>query len=287
MRDHLVAIQGSISSFHDVAARKYFGETANVLECGSFREVCSKIEQNQADYGIIAIENKVAGSILLNYQLIETFGLKILGETFLPIQLQLLVKPGTQLSEIKEIISHPMALGQCQLFLSGLEGVQVTEFKDTATSAKLIQDSPGNHIAVIGGPKVAETYGLEALLENVSDETWNYTRFYILSKNGDVAEQPNKASVTIRLANESGQLLKVLNVLAKYNHNMTKIQSIPIPNDHTTYSFHLDIEFEEKATIDAALIEIQDVVISSTVLGVYKSEPLPITENVTKQALTA
>ena len=71
MRNHLIAIQGSVSSFHDLAAKKYFGEEVTTVECNSFKEVCDNLAKNQVDYGIIAIENKVAGSILMNYQLIH------------------------------------------------------------------------------------------------------------------------------------------------------------------------------------------------------------------------
>src|ERR1700751_4213979 len=105
MRNHLIAIQGSVASFHDLAAKKYFGEEVSVLECGSFKEVCDKIARNEVDYGIIAIENKVAGSILLNYQLIEKYGLHIIGETYLPIELQLFGKQDAKKEKIKEIIS--------------------------------------------------------------------------------------------------------------------------------------------------------------------------------------
>ena len=88
MRNHVVAIQGSVSSFHDLAAKKYFGEDINIVECNSFRDVCDQLSKNQVDYGIIAIENKVAGSILLNYQLIDEFDLSIIGESYLPIEFQ-------------------------------------------------------------------------------------------------------------------------------------------------------------------------------------------------------
>ena len=126
MRNHLIAIQGSVASFHDLAAKKYFGTEVSIKECGSFKEVCDKIASNKVDYGIIAIENKVAGSILLNYQLIEKFDLHVIGEIYLPIELQLLGKKGAKLKDIKEIISHPMALGQSQLFLSDNENLLVT-----------------------------------------------------------------------------------------------------------------------------------------------------------------
>lgn len=276
MRNHVIAIQGSVSSFHDLAAKKYFGEDVTVLECGSFKEVCDKLANNKVDYGIIAIENKVAGSILLNYQLIDTHNLNIIGETYLPIELQLLAKPGTKLSDIREIISHPMALGQCQLFLSGLENVVVSEFKDTATSAKLVAADTENKLAVIAGPTVGKTYGLDVVVDNVGDENPNFTRFYILSKGADFDPNPNKGSVTLKTHNHVGGLSDILVVLKEANLNLTKIQSVPIPKTPSSYAFHLDIEFDDKKVFDAAINKLSPFVESIKILGVYKGEGLAI-----------
>ena len=276
MRNHLIAIQGSVSSFHDLAAKKYFGEDVTILECGSFKEVCDKLAKNQVDYGIIAIENKVAGSILLNYQLIDTHNLHIIGETYLPIELQLLAKPGTKLGDIREIISHPMALGQSQLFLSSLDNVVVSEFKDTATSAKLVAGDKENKLAVIAGPTVGKTYGLEVVKDNVGDENPNFTRFYILSKGADFDSHPNKGSVTLKTHNHVGGLSDILVVLKEKNLNLTKIQSVPIPQNPSTYDFHLDIEFEDKKVFDETITKLAHIVESIKVLGVYKGESLPI-----------
>jgi prephenate dehydratase len=276
MRNHVIAIQGSVSSFHDLAAKKYFGEDVTVLECGSFKEVCDKLANNKVDYGIIAIENKVAGSILLNYQLIDTHNLNIIGETYLPIELQLLAKPGTKLSDIREIISHPMALGQCQLFLSGLENVVVSEFKDTATSAKLVAADKENKLAVIAGPTVGKTYGLDVVVDNVGDENPNFTRFYILSKGADFDPNPNKGSITLKTHNHVGGLSDILVVLKEANLNLTKIQSVPIPKTPSSYAFHLDIEFDDKKVFDAAINKLSPFVESIKILGVYKGEGLAI-----------
>lgn len=276
MRNHVIAIQGSVSSFHDLAAKKYFGEDVTVLECGSFKEVCDKLANNKVDYGIIAIENKVAGSILLNYQLIDTHNLNIIGETYLPIELQLLAKPGTKLSDIREIISHPMALGQCQLFLSGLENVVVSEFKDTATSAKLVAADSENKLAVIAGPTIGKTYGLDVVVDNVGDENPNFTRFYILSKGADFDPNPNKGSITLKTHNHVGGLSDILVVLKEANLNLTKIQSVPIPKTPSSYAFHLDIEFDDKKVFDAAINKLSPFVESIKILGVYKGEGLAI-----------
>jgi prephenate dehydratase len=270
MRNHVVAIQGSVSSFHDLAAKKYFGEDINIVECNSFRDVCDQLSKNKVDYGIIAIENKVAGSILLNYQLIDEFDLSIIGETYLPIELHLLGKKGTKLSDIKEIISHPMALGQCQYFLTSLENVTATEYRDTATSAQLISKENDKHLAVIAGPMIEERYNLERIVSNVGDEKINYTRFYILSKGNDYDENSDKASITLQTKNEIGCLSDVLSILKKNKINLTKIQSVPIPHNTSAYAFHLDLEFEDKQILEQSMKEIEPYVISQKILGIYK-----------------
>lgn len=274
MRNHHIAIQGSIASFHDLAARKYFGEDITIDQCGSFYEVCDKLSKNLVDYGIIAIENKVAGSILLNYQLIDLFDLSIIGETYLPIELNLLTKPGVTLAEIREIISHPMALGQCQQFVSSLDNVKITEFKDTSTSAKLIKEQSLDDVAVIAGPAVAQKYELETLVDNVCDERINYTRFYILSKGNDVVENPNKTSINLVTDNAPGSLVDILTVFKEYNLNVIKIQSVPIPNNSQQYAFHLDIEFEDKAILFHAFDQAEKLAKSLKIQGIYKGELL-------------
>jgi len=270
MRNHLIAIQGSVASFHDLAAKKYFGQEVSVLSCGSFKEVCDKIANNKADYGIIAIENKVAGSILLNYQLIESYDLKIIGEIYLPIELQLLGKPGIKLEDIREIISHPMALGQSQIFLARNEGVTITEYKDTSSCAKLVAEDVSGTLAVIAGPALAKTYNLEVLNDNVGDVEQNFTRFYILSKEADYEEGANKASITLQTKNAAGKLSDVLVIIKEHGLNLTKIQSVPIPNNQNSYAFHLDIEFDDKTLFEKTLKVLEEETLSLKNLGIYK-----------------
>lgn len=272
MRSHKVAIQGSVSSFHDLAAKKYFGEDINIIECNSFRDVCKQLSENKVDYGIIAIENKVAGSILLNYQLIDEYELNIIGETYLPIELHLLGKKGAKIEDVKEIISHPMALGQCQYFLSSLENVEATEYRDTATSAKLVSNESKNQLAVIAGPMIEEKHGLERIVSNVGDEKINYTRFYILSKGEDYVSTPNKASITLQTKDEIGSLSNVLKKLAENNINLTKIQSVPIPQNTSAYAFHLDLEFENKTNLDKAIADIDPYILYQKTLGIYEKD---------------
>ena len=279
MRDHKIAIQGAISSFHDLAAKKFFGEDIEVIECGTFKEVCHKVADNGVDYGIIAIENKIAGSILLNYQLIDSFDLNIIGEVYLPIELHLLTLPGTNLNEIREVISHPIALAQCQNFLDNLEDVKVTEFKDTATSAEMVSSKGQKEVAVIAGPAVGRRFGLEQNVQHVGDETHNYTRFYILSKARDILNRANKASITMTTQESIGSLSKLLTIIKDFNLNLTKIQSIPIPNDPSKYSFHLDIEFERMADFKSAFKRIEKEVVRAKILGIYPAGEIPLVQH--------
>jgi prephenate dehydratase len=272
MRNHVIAIQGSAASFHDLAAKKYFGEDVTSLECGTFREVCDKISNNKVDYGIIAIENRVAGSILLNYQLIQQYDLRVIGEVYLPIELQLLAKQGVQLKDVKEIVSHPMALGQSQQFLAELDSVIVTEYKDTATSAKIVVDGKNNTMAVIAGPAVGKKYGLEVLVDNVCDVKLNYTRFYILSKGDDYVTNPDKASVMLQTYNKPGMLSDALNIIKKNVLNLTKIQSVPIPEEDNIYAFHLDIEFDDADLFAKTIKELELTTKLVKVLGKYKKQ---------------
>jgi prephenate dehydratase len=274
MRNENIAIQGSIASFHDQAAKKFFGNDINIIECGSFREVCERLSKNQVDYGIIAIENKVAGTILLNYQLIEHYDLNIIGETYLPVELFLIGNEGVTLNDVQEIISHPMALGQCQDFLSGLEDVKITEYKDTAESAKLIIKNQDKHVAVIAGGSVVEHYGLNKISENICDEKVNFTRFYIMTKGNYNVEHPDKASVNLISQSAIGSLSEILLVFKKYQINLTKIQSVPIPNNTEQYIFHLDLEFTDRNDLELALDEVKILAQQLKVLGIYKSAKL-------------
>jgi prephenate dehydratase len=274
MRNYQIAIQGTTASFHHLAAENYFGNDIELVDCSTFKEVCERISKNQADYGVMAIENSIAGSILLNYQLVETYELNIIGEVFLPIDLHLCVLPGTQLNEIKIIRSHPMALAQCQSFLEIYPEIELKTHDDTASAGKFVKEQQDASTGIIAGTAVANTYGLEILYPSIADVKQNYTRFYILSKGAMKAENPSKASVNIQLENEPGTLNRALSILANYNLNLSKIQSLPLQNKQQLIPFHLDIEFESLTQFNAALSELQQSIPAAHILGIYEKKHL-------------
>src|SRR5690606_8678034 len=127
-----VAIQGIAASFHEVAALTYFGKSAQVetIECLTFHALCEQLDKGAAQYAVMAIENSIAGSILPNYFLLQSYHFSIIGELYLPIHMHLLALPGVKKQDIKCIESHPMAIRQCAEYIQGLEGVEVRESDD-------------------------------------------------------------------------------------------------------------------------------------------------------------
>ena len=270
MRNHKVAIQGTISSFHDLAARRFYGEDIELICCTNFRSVCEKVFQNEADYAVMAIENFTAGSILSNYNLIEEFDLKVIGETYERIQFHLMGNKGAKTENANQVLSHPIALAQCQDFLRKHEYLQPIEFSDTAGAAKKIAENGDLHMLAIANKETAKTYGLEILERNIETNPQNYTRFLILTKYGSSPTDTNKASLSFRTENKPNELVKILKIFSEKELNCTKIQSVPVPNTQLEYSFHLDIEYADYKLYKAACEEMEHICRSSKILGEYK-----------------
>lgn len=135
-----VAIQGIAGSYHDIAARNYFeGEEIEIIGCNTFRDVISTIKKDPSILGMMAIENTIAGSLLQNHELIRESGLQVIGEYKLRISHSLVALPGTNIHDVKEVNSHPIALMQCTDFLDTLPNAKVVEKEDTAMSARWIR----------------------------------------------------------------------------------------------------------------------------------------------------
>lgn len=268
-----VSIQGFEGSFHQVAARQYFGKDVEVITCATFREVV-KIASNkkESDGGVMAIENSIAGSILPNYNLLQKSNLRITGEVYLQIKQNLLVNPGVKLEDIREVHSHHMALQQCLGYLDQHHW-KLVETEDTALSAKHVHQKKSKHIAAIASKLAAELFGLEVIAPNIHTMKNNYTRFLILHREGEVAEKEdaNKASVNFNTDHSRGSLAKVLSRIADGGINLSKLQSFPIPGSDFKYSFHADMEFESLGQFQRVITQISPLTENLKVYGVYKN----------------
>jgi prephenate dehydratase len=266
-----VAIQGITGSFHEDAAQRYFtGEDIDIIECRTFRKVCQLVDQDEADIAVMAIENAIAGSLLENYSLMSDFHLKIIGEIFLHIQMNLMVLPGVKKKDIKEIHSHPIALKQCAEYIDGTFGeISMDDNFDTAGAAKNVVKNKLNEVAAIGNERSAKIYGLDILEKGIETNKQNYTRFLILSKHNEINEEANKASVSLQVGHFHGSLAKVLNIFAENEINLTKIQSVPIIGKPDEYNFHIDIEWEDISKYEHAIHQVLKNTSSLTIHGEY------------------
>jgi len=264
-----VAIQGIAASFHELAAFTHFKEPIDTIECLSFHVLCEHLKNDRADYAVMAIENSIAGSILPNYFLLQEYHFSIVGELYLPIHMHLLALPGVKMSEIKTIESHPMAIRQCSDYLQKLTGVDVRESDDTALSARKIKEKKLKDTAAIANEQAAKKFGLQILEKRIETHKKNFTRFLILTKQGDVPGS-NKASLSFEVANEAGSLANVLTSFKDNDINMTKIQSIPIIGKPKEYSIHVDVEWKRRKNYDVALGQVLRQTRNLNVLGEYK-----------------
>jgi prephenate dehydratase len=267
-----VAIQGIATSFHEVAAMSFFGASAEVetVECLSFHELCESLDKGRSNYAVMAIENSIAGSILPNYFLLQSYHFSIIGELYLPIHMHLLALPGVKREDIKVIESHPMAIRQCAEFIYSLSDVQVRESDDTALSAKRVKELNLKDTAAIANEFAAKKYGLEILEKRIETHKKNFTRFLILSKRSNGKIESDKASLSFEVAHEVGSLAETLMIFKNNKINLTKIQSIPIIGKPSEYSIHVDVEWKERKSYDDAIHQVLRQVKNLNILGEYK-----------------
>jgi prephenate dehydratase len=268
-----IAIQGGYGAFHEIAAYKYFDDREiEIVPRNTFKDLFKALKDGKVDYGITAIENSLAGSILPNYSLLLESNMKVIGEIYLKIKQNLVALPGQKIEDIKEVYSHPMAILQCQVFFDDYPAIRLIDSIDTALSAKKISEQKLMGIAAIASDLAAEKYQLEIIAEGIETHKKNYTRFLILEdKNGDNFKDPNvnKASLTFALAHKIGSLSKILSLFSFYDINLSKIQSMPIIGRNWEYQFYIDVEFENYEIYRQAVKAVEPFTSNICILGEY------------------
>ncbi len=267
-----VAIQGVAGSYHELAALKFFGESLELDMCYSFPALFKSINEGKVGYAVLAIENTVAGTLLPNYAMLRNSDCVIIGEVYLRIEHQLLALPGQDITKLREVHSHPMALMQCHAFFDQYPHIRLVETADTAASAAEIREKNWAGIAAVASKLAASTYDLEILAAGIETNKRNFTRFLIIMPEKEahgISLQPDKASLSFNLAHNVGSLAQVLMVLGSHGMNLSKIQSLPIVGQEWEYFFHIDLEFDSYEQYQRALAAIQFLVNDLKILGEY------------------
>lgn len=273
-----VAIQGTLGSFHDIAAHQFFqDEEIELICCATFEEVFDAARKDSQVVALAAIENTIAGSLLHNYELLKQSNLQIIGEHKLRISHSICCLPEENWEDITEVNSHPIALMQCREFLSQHPKMKIVETEDTALSAEIIKKNNQKGHAAICGKGAAEMYGMKILQEGIETNKHNYTRFLVMADPWQVDDwnrhnpmQANKASIVFTLPHAEGSLSQVLSILSFYRINLTKIQSLPIIGREWEYQFYVDVMFDNLLRYKQSITAITPLTKELKILGEYQ-----------------
>lgn len=268
-----IAIQGIKGSFHHQVVKEYFSENVDIDECLSFEELIDSLIAGKSDQAVMAIENSIAGPIIPNYALIDKNNLHIIGEHYLNIQQNLMALKGQKIEDIKEVHSHPMALLQCMDFLKQYPSIKLIEDKDTAETARRIQEKQLTGIAAIASVTASEMYDLDIIASSIQTIKNNMTRFVIIKKQNSFLPESeiNRASIKFELDHKRGSLAAVLNVMSDCKLNLTKIQSLPKIETPWKYSFFVDVTFEKYEDFAKAKALLNIMAEYFKILGEYKN----------------
>ncbi len=236
----VVACQGVEGAHSSAACQKIF-EKPSIMYCQSFEAVFQAVQGGLCSYGVVPLENSSAGSVTQIYNLMSEYNFNIVRSTKMQIQHNLLAKKGTKLEDIKEIFSHPQAIGQSSEFLKML-GIKVTECANTAIAAKMVSESQRSDIAALSSESCAFQYDLDIVKQNVQNTKNNYTRFICFSKNLEIYPGADRTSLLIRTPHRAGALYSVMASFNSLGINIIKLESRPVPESDFEFMFYFDID---------------------------------------------
>ena len=237
----VVACQGVEGAYSQIACDKLFS-LPHIMFFNNFKGVFQAVEKGMCQYGILPIENSLYGSVTQVYDLMKQHNFHIARSIKLKIDHVLLTKPGSKISDIKEIFSHEQAIGQCNNYLQNMKNIKVTVCENTAVAAELVASSQRNDIAALSSENCAELYGLEILSSNVQDNGNNYTRFICISKNLEIYPGAGKVSLILSVPHKPGSLFEMISKFSALGLNLTKMESRPIPGKDFEFMFYLDMD---------------------------------------------
>ena len=270
------------------AMEDVFGEAVQGISCQSFQGVMEAVENGQADYGVLPIENSSTGGISTNYDLLLNYKNAIVGEYVMKIDQCLLALPGTKLEDIRTVFSHPQALMQCSAFLNdnGLKQISVentavaakrvveegVKYGSPAAAAKKVAQDKDKTQAAIASRRAAKEYGLEIVADSIQQEKNNCTRFIIIGPKEVYTKESNKLALCIELPHQSGTLYRILSHFLYNDLNMTQIESRPIPGRNWEYRFFVDVEGNlDDAAVQNALRGVKEESAFMRVLGNFEA----------------
>lgn len=268
-----VAFQGELGAYSQLAVHQLLGERVELLPCAQFRAVFEAVAEGQAEAAVIPIENSLHGSVHENYDHLLEFGLAIVGETQVRISHNLIAHPEVRLRNVRRVFSHPVALNQCLRFFAAHPELERVPFYDTAGSVKMLMEQGLRDAAAIASSAAAETYGARILRRAIEDDRANFTRFFLLRRDGEqrlrrVKEW--KTTLAFSTRNIPGALFRALSAFALRDINLSKIESRPLRGRPWEYLFYVDfLGHVDEPRCRRALEHLGELADTLKVLGCY------------------
>lgn len=266
-----VACQGVRGAYAHHAAEALFGNP-EVSFFSDWQAVTDAVLDGRCTYGVLPIENSTRGSVSAVYELLRSRRVHIVRGCRLAIRHALLGLPGTSLGEIREVRSHEQALGQCAGWLDAHPALARVTAPNTAMAAEAVAQAGRRDLGAIASPDCAELYGLDVLLNDVTDCGFNYTRFVCIAREPSVTPDADKLSLIVTLPHRPGSLAALLSRFAARGLNLTKLESSPIPGRDFEFMFCIDLDAPVPEELPGLLNDIGDQVESLTVLGLYHEQ---------------
>lgn len=263
-----IAYLGPEATFTHLAAIENFGKSADYIATKSISDVFAEVEKERADYGVVPIENSTEGVVNYTLDMFIESDLKICAETLLEISHNLLSR-NNDLKKIKRIYSHSQAFAQCRNWLE--DHLPNTELIETASTAEAAQKAKKELTsAAIASDLAAKLYGLKIVASRIEDQTDNFTRFLVISKDFPAPSGNDKTSILFSVKDRVGALHDMLVPFKKNNINLTKIESRPTKKKAWEYIFFVDfIGHLSEKNVQKALSELEEQCLYLKILGSY------------------
>lgn len=269
-RNARIVFQGVEGAYTQLALKEYFGENADSFRVDTWRDAMDAIQNGEADYAVLPIENSSAGIVFENYDLMVEYDYCIAGEQIIKVDHALLGLPEADITDITDIYSHPQALMQCSKYLEGHREWEKHSVKNTAMAAQKVKEDGKKHKAAIASSLTAEIYGLKVLEECIQDNPMNATKFIIVTGRKVFVKNSKKISVCFEIAHESGSLYHMLSHFIYNGLNMNHIESRPIQGKNWEYRFFVDFEGNlNDAAVQNALRGLKEEAHNLRVFGNY------------------
>ena len=247
-----VSFQGERGAYSEAASISFFGNEIDTISCSTFADALKNTENGSSDYTVLPVENSLAGSVGESNDLLLSTKLHVVGEVYHRIH-HCFIGTGS-LEDVDTVYSHPQALGQCRQFIQE-NSLKTIPSYDTAGSVKIIKDLNKNSIACIASKNAAKIFDVPIIQEGIEDNTNNYTRFLIFSKEKNDKTENSKTSIIFSVKHEAGALYKIINEFYQHKINLTKIESRPNKNTAWEYNFYVDFEGHQDDSLIKDMLE--------------------------------